>query len=258
MSSRVSGSLIFPFSLTLSLTRSPLFSFNSFFSLFLRRLPWRSCLACRSRFALRSFFGSRASFVSRACRIGVMVQGPQGPTLRLWKLSSPSHWPGWQVRNSVRLGQAEPPKSGGARTKRKRFCKPIPQLLEQDVHGENSDTTQSRGQGIRQACSNRGLGSKYSQMASSAGTPSDLCTQPTSRVWMPSSPRVHTAGLGTPALRIDTGTHWFQAPSCQSYSSLCQSHTRKQLCWFLGRCNCWQLVCNVVQPSEWAHHTARL
>lgn len=183
---------------------------------------------------------------------------PQGPTLKLCKLSTPSHLPGWQVRNSVRLGQAEPPKSGGARTERKRFCSPIPQLLEQDVHGENSDTTQSRGHGIRQACSKRGLGSKYSQMASSAGTPSDLCTQPTSLVWMPSSPRVHTAGLGTPALRIDTGTHWFQAPSCQSYSSLCQSHTRKQLCWLLGRSDCWQLVCNVVQPSEWAHHTARL
>lgn len=139
-----------------------------------------------------------------------------------------------------------------------RFCRPIPQVLEQMVQGENSETTQSRGQGMRQACSSRGLGSKYSQMASSAGAPSAFWTQPTSRVWRPSSPRVHTAGRGTPGFRSETGTHWFQAPSCQSYSSLCQSQTRKQLCWLSGRSLCRQLVWSVVQPSEWAHHTARL
>lgn len=111
---------------------------------------------------------------------------------------------------------------------------------------------------MRQACSRRGLGSKYSQIASSAGSPFAFWTQPTSRVWMPSSPRVHTAGRCTPELRIDTGTHWFQAPSCQSYISLCQSHTLKQLCWLSGLSAWSQLVCSVVQPSECAHHTALL
>lgn len=122
----------------------------------------------------------------------------------------------------------------------------------------NSDTTQSCGQGMRHACSSRGFGSKYSQMASSAGSLSAFWTQPTSRVWIPSSPLVQTAGRCTPVVRIDTGSHWFQAPSCQSYRSLCQSQTLKQLCWLSG-CSVWlQLVWRVVQPSEWAHHTALL
>lgn len=122
----------------------------------------------------------------------------------------------------------------------------------------NSLSTQSSGQGMRQACSRRGLGSKYSQIASSAGSLFAFWTQPTSRVWMPSSPRVQTAGRCTPSLRIEIGTHWFQAPSCQSYRSLCQSHTLKQLCWLSGRSVWLQFVCRVVQPSEWAHHTALL
>ncbi len=177
------------------------------------------------------------------------------PTFRLNTVSLPSQALGAHVWNSVRLGQGSPPNSGGATTERTRFCRPSPQVLEHVVHGMNSDTTQSWGQGIKQACSCRGLGSKYSQMAWSAAEPSALSIQFTSRVWMPSSPCRQTP---VRPVRSEMGTHWFHAPSRQSYRSLCQSQTQKQLCWLAGRVDWRQLVWRVVQPSTWAHHTARL
>lgn len=179
----------------------------------------------------------------------------QEPKRKLKTISLPSQCLGAHVRNSVRLGHGMPPNSGGARTERARFCSPKPHVLEQDVHGLNCDTTQSLGHGIRQACSSRGLGSKYSQMESSAGEPSVLSTQLTSRVWIPASP---CKQCPLPPECCAKGEHRFQEPSCQSYSSRCQSQTRKQLCWLAGRDDCWQLVGSVVQPSTWAHHTARL
>ncbi|KAK7823563.1 hypothetical protein U0070_004677 [Myodes glareolus] len=75
----------------------------------------------------------------------------------------------WHTWNSVRLGQLEPPNCGGATTCLVRCCRPLPQVLEHSDQAENSDTMQSCWQGMRQACSRRGLGSKYSQMMSSAG-----------------------------------------------------------------------------------------
>lgn len=85
-------------------------------------------------------------FLCLACRTGREMgreQGIQGPTLRLYTPSGPLQGPGLQVWNSVRFGQAEPPKSGGTRTLRTRFFRPVPQVFEQDVQGVNSDTTQS-------------------------------------------------------------------------------------------------------------------
>lgn len=179
----------------------------------------------------------------------------QDPKRKLKTISLPSQCLGAHVRNSVRLGHGMPPNSGGARTERTRFCRPKPHVLEQEVHGLKSDTTQSLGHGIRQACSSRGLGSKYSQMELSAREPSVLSTQFTSRVWIPASP---CKQCPLPPEFWATGEHRFQEPSCQSYSSRCQSQTWKQLCWLAGRDDCWQLVGSVVQPSTWAHHTARL
>lgn len=224
MSSRVSGSLTPP----LSWSRSPC-------PLPFLRLAWRRVLVS----------GRMHGFHDPIRRLNIPSGPVQGPSLQDW--------------NSVRLGQREPPNSGGTRTLRTRFLSPVPQVLEQEVHGEYCDTTQSWGQGIKQACSSLGLGSKYSQMTSSAGDPSALSTQPTSLVWMPSSPPpLHEAGRDAPKVLAETGTHWFQVPKLQSYRSLCQSHTRKQFRWLEGRWLWLQLVCRVVQPSTWAHQTARL
>lgn len=180
----------------------------------------------------------------------------QGPTLRLYRLSSATHGLDWQIWNSVRLGQADPPNCGGATTCRVRCWSPLPQVLEHSDQGANSATMQSCRHGMRHACSWRGFGSKYSQMTSSAGTPLDFWIQVMSLVWIPSSPLRHSRGFSW--LRERTGRHWFQLPICQSYSSLCQSQTRKQLCWLSGRSCCLQFVGSVVQPSTWAHHTARV
>lgn len=228
---------------------------------FLDRFFWISSLVSGSFAPPLSLSPWPLPFLRFAClvvRVWGRTHGVHGPTLRLYRPSGPKQGPGLQDWNSVRLGQPAPPKSGGTRTLRTLFLRPVPHVLEQEVHGEYSVTTQSWGQGIKQACSRRGLGSKYSQMASSAGDPSDLSMQPTSRVWMPSSPPLHVNCRGVPKVLADTGTHSFQAPSFQSYRSLCQSHTRKQFLWLEGRWPWSQLVWRVVQPSTWAHQTARL
>lgn len=190
----------------------------------------------------------------RTCLDRGIEQELQGPTLRLYIFSSPSQGDVWQTWNSVRFGQADPPNWAMANTWRVRCCKPLPHVLEHSDQGENSDTTQSWGQGIRHPCSSLGFGSKYSHILSSASAPVAFCKQTTSRVWIPSSPFVHSEGFSG---NLDvTGTHWFQLPSCQSYSYLCQSHTLKQFCWFSGLSVCLQFVGRVVHPSIWAHHTA--
>lgn len=217
-----------------------------FFALPFRRRAWRTA---------RGGAGEDAVGGSGDC--GGSLHSLHPPTLRLNTVSLPSQALGAHVWNSVKLGQGRPAKSGGAKTERTRFCRPSPQVLEQVVHGVNSVNTQSWGQGMRQACSCRGLGSKYSQMASSAGDPSALSVQFTSRLWMPSSPCKHRPARPAP-VRKDMGTHRFHEPSLQSYRSLWKSQTRKQLCWFAGLVDWGQLVWRVVQPSTWAHHTARL
>lgn len=115
---------------------------------------------------------------------------------------------------------------------------------------------QSCWQGMRQPCSSWGFGSKYSHMASSTITPFDFWTQIISLLWIPSSPFTHTVVFSMLFERI--GWHWFQLPSCQSYSSLCQSQTLKQFCWLSGLSACLQFVKRVVHPSTWAHHIARV
>lgn len=180
----------------------------------------------------------------------------QGPTCKLYMRSSASQGPDWHTWNSVRFGHPEPPNWGGATTWRVRCCSPLPHVLEHSDQAENSDTMQSCRQGMRQACSRSGLGSKYSQMISSAGTSFSFSMHVISRTWMPSSPLTHSRGFSR--LFEITGWHWFHGPSLQSYNSLCQSQTLKQFCWLLGLSAGLQFVCNVVHPSTCAHHTARV
>lgn len=106
------------------------------------------------------------------------------PTFRLyWYSVSPLGQGGvlLQVLVWVRLGQLAPPYSGAARTARVRYWRPTPQVLLQSDQAENSDTTQSKGQGMRQACSSVGFWEKESQTRSATTLRLDLRTHWTLR-----------------------------------------------------------------------------
>lgn len=182
----------------------------------------------------------------------------QAPALRLyWYSPSPAGQLTEleQVLVSVRLGQFAPPYMGVARTCRVRCCRPAPQVLLQLDQVEKSETTQSCGQGMRQACSTRGFWEKNSHIREDTAVVFEVRTQRMLRLWMPCCAVMQAAVLragsfpkkGTRAQSPQSDTsHWNR--------SWCQSHTLKHCRWLSGLSMCWQWLWWVVQPSEWTHH----
>lgn len=185
-------------------------------------------------------------------------QSLQAPALRLyWYSPSPAGQLTEleQVLISVRLGQFAPPYIGVARTCRVRCCRPAPQVLLQLDQDVKSETTQSWGQGMRQACSTRGFWEKNSHIREDTVVVFEVRTQRMLRLWMPCcavmQPAVLRAGSfpkkGTRAQSPQSDTsHWNR--------SWCQSQTLKHCRWLSGLSMCWQWLWWVVQPSEWTHH----
>lgn len=183
----------------------------------------------------------------------------QDPTLRLYRYSPspPGHWTGLeQVLVSVRLGQFAPPYMGVARTCRVRCCRPAPQVLLQPDQEVKSETTQSWGQGMRQACSTAGFWEKNSHILVVTAVRLDVRTQCTLRLWMPCCAVTHSAVLSLSSLeKKGTRTQLPHSDTSHSKRSWCQSHTLKQCRWLSGLSACRQWVWWVVQPSAWTHHT---
>lgn len=182
----------------------------------------------------------------------------QAPTLRLyWCSPSPAGQSinFEQVLVSVRLGQLAPPYIGVARTCRVRCCRPAPQVLLQLDQEVKSDTTQSWGQGMRQACSTGGFWEKNSHILEVTVVRLEVRTQWTLRLWMPCCAVTHSAVLSLSSLEKNgTRTQLPHSDTSHSKRSWCQSQTLKQCRWRSGLSMCWQLVWWVVQPSMWTHH----
>lgn len=126
-------------------------------------------------------------------------------------------------------------------------------------HCENSDTTQSRGHGMRHACSVGGRGAKCSQASFAAAVLFSFCTQRTARCCRPCCAVTHSAawGLAWPRVR-GASTQWCQSEASHWKRSLCQSQTRKQLLSFGGLLLSSQWERWLVQPSKWKHHSDRV
>lgn len=107
------------------------------------------------------------------------------PTFRLYRFLSSSIRHGKVCSHgcvSLRFGHPSPPYAGAARTWRVRCRNPVPHIPLQCDHDEKSDTTQSRGHGIRHACSPGGRGEKNSQIRSDTDVPFNTRTQRTDRL----------------------------------------------------------------------------
>lgn len=181
----------------------------------------------------------------------------QAPALRLyWYSASPAGQLTEleQVLVSVRLGQFAPPYMGVASTCRVRCCRPAPHVLLQLDQDVKSETTQSCGQGMRQACSTRGFWEKNSHIREDTAVVFEVRTQRMLRLWMPCCAVMQSAVLGAGSFpkkgiraqdpQSDT-SHWNR--------SWCQSQTLKHCRWLSGLSMCWQWMWWVVQPSVWTH-----
>lgn len=136
-----------------------------------------------------------------------------------------------------------------------RFSHP---LLHSD-HCENSDTTQSRGQGMRQACSVGGRGTKCSHISFPATVLFNFWIQRAVRCCNPCCAVTHSSGRGSAWPRLEgASTQWCQSETSHWKRSLCQSQTRKQFLSFGGLLFSSQLETWLVHPSKWKHHSARL
>lgn len=181
----------------------------------------------------------------------------QAPALRLyWYSASPvGQFTGLeQVLVSVRLGQFAPPYMGVARTCRVRCCTPAPQVLLQLDQDVKAETTQSWGQGIRQACSTRGFWEKNSHIREDTAVVFEVRTQRMVRLWMPCCAVMQSAVFGAGSFpKKGTRAQGPQSDTSHRNRSWCQSQTLKHCLWFSGLSMCWQWLWWVVQPSEWTH-----
>lgn len=136
-------------------------------------------------------------------------------------------------------------------------CFPHP-LLHLD-HCENSDTTQSRGQGMRQACSVGGCGAKCSHISFPTVVLFNFWAHCTVRCCSPCWAVTHSAVPVLAWSRVEgKSTQWCQSETSHWKRSLCQSQTRKQLLSFGGLLFSSQFNRGLVHPSKWKHHNARL
>lgn len=182
----------------------------------------------------------------------------QAPTLRLYWYSPSATGQSTelvQVLVSVRLGQLAPPYIGAARTCLVRCCRPALQVLLQLDHEVKSETTQSWGQGMRQACSTGGFWEKNSHILMLTVLRLEVRTQWILRLWMPCCAVMHSVVLILSSLeKKGTRTQAPQSEISHSKRSWCQSQTLKHCLLLSGFSTCWQCELWVVQPSMWTHH----
>lgn len=142
-------------------------------------------------------------------------------------------------------------------TARVRCCKLLAQPVPHSDQPENSDTTQSRGQGTRQACSAGGCGVKYSHISLGTMVLLSFWRQWTLRRCSPCCAVTQALAPTSPPAE-EMSPHLSHAETSHSNSSRCQSQILKHLLWLSGLSFWLQFAWYVVQPSTWVHQMARL